>query len=144
MQNNNSNANNEEQTFIRKLGGLLGRGLATVGAAVTVRIVSQEASGTDPNNENDAMPRLVREFQKEFPVAAATLLAWHTTLGEETGANITEYAFNTARDTLLSFLYAPVYNPRAQPTSFADNVSENFIGRMSNGMLNYARNMYKG
>lgn len=137
------NTNNNDQSFVRQVGRITGRIVATLGAAVTMRVVGREMSQMNQQNNNAAQQQntLLQEIQQEIPVAAATLVAWNTRIGAETGANVSEFLVNNIREMSARYIIAPVQNPRAYMPSFSDHLNNSFMAHVSNTVVQGAQNL---
>ncbi len=127
-QHDDSQFDSDENGFIRRIGRMLGRIFATLGAAVTMRVV-----GRDPTlrNNNPRDTSLWREIQNEAPVAATTLVVWNTGFGGDTGASISSFVVENLRNVIAKYIATPAPQPRQQATSFADNLTQNLVAQVS-------------
>lgn len=127
--NRNDRQNNQEDLgLVRTIGGILGRIFATVAAAVTMRIVGNDAHSRLQTEERTRTPTLIQECKRELPVAATTLLIWNTRVGEETGAIASEFLVNSVWEVISSYLYTPSFSRTAQQNP---SMTETFMTNIS-------------
>lgn len=94
-----------ETKFTHKLGRVVGRLIATFGAAVLTRIFTNKYFA---ENEEDNIPeaevvaptpgqQLLRNLAADASIATVSIVAWNTELGATTGANLTELVVDKAK-----------------------------------------------
>ncbi|HSX20570.1 MAG TPA: hypothetical protein VLG38_05555 [Gammaproteobacteria bacterium] len=120
-----------QRSFVRLIGHIFGRIVATIGAATTMRVLTRGLiTNRRSEREDDDMDTIIQALQSEVPVAATTLVTWNMRVGARTGADVTEYLFDSIANMTFRYITQPAQQSRGYFVAFTDRLTDNLTGHL--------------